>query len=150
LNRRFGLFSARSDAVGVSIAFGAFGAFGAQSARAVFVRSLWLAVAVFGLARTSHAQLGGYSTLERSVIEQKLSERSLSLEPAPEGKRIEEIQIVPLDVFDERDPMPDFVNVFHATTREHVIRRELLFEEGMPYRAALVDESARNLRTLIQ
>ena len=141
MNRRLGLFSARS---------GAALAFGMRRVLAVLARGLWLGVAVFGFARAGHAQLSGYSTLERSVIEQKLIERGLSLEAAPEGKRIEEIQIVPLDVFDERDPMPDFVNVFHVTTRERVIRRELLFEEGTPYRAALVDESARNLRTLVQ
>ena len=92
----------------------------------------------------------GYSKLERSVIEQKLSERGLSSEPAPDGKLIEDIQIVTLDVFDERDPMPDFVNVLHATSSESVIRRELLFREGEPYRASFVHETARNLRNLQQ
>ncbi|MEI9951053.1 MAG: BamA/TamA family outer membrane protein [Pseudomonadota bacterium] len=92
----------------------------------------------------------GYSLLERGVIEQHLAERGLSLEDAPEGKQIEEIQIVSLDVFDERDPMPDFVNVFHATTRDDVLRRELLFKEGEPYRATFAHETARNLRNLQQ
>ena len=92
----------------------------------------------------------GYSALERSVIQQKLSERGLVAEPAPEGKLIEEIQIISLDVFDERDPMPDFVNVLHATTGEPVIRRELLFREGEAYRASFVHETARNLRLLQQ
>lgn len=91
-----------------------------------------------------------YSALEKSVIQQKLSERGLSWESAPEGKQIEEIQIETLDVFDERDPMPDFVNVLHVTTRDRVIRRELLFHEGEPYRAAFAHETARNLRTLQQ
>ena len=92
----------------------------------------------------------GYSDLEKSVIQQKLSERGLTVDPAPEGKVIEDIQIVTLDVFDERDPMPDFVNVLHATTDEPVIRRELLFREGEPYRASFVHETARNLRALQQ
>ncbi|HEY3254324.1 MAG TPA: hypothetical protein VGJ91_10260, partial [Polyangiaceae bacterium] len=92
----------------------------------------------------------GYSTLERSVIGQKLAERGLRLESAPEGKVIEEVQIVSLDVFDERDPMPDFVNVFHATTLRQVIHRELLFKEGEPYRTTFVHETARNLRNLQQ
>jgi hypothetical protein len=91
-----------------------------------------------------------YSQLERSVIQQKLAERGLFWESAPEGKEIEEIQIATLDVFDERDPMPDFVNVLHATTTEPVIRRELLFREGEPYRATFVHETARNLRALSQ
>jgi len=92
----------------------------------------------------------GYSDLEKSVIQQKLSERGLTVDPAPDGKVIEDIQIVTLDVFDERDPMPDFVNVLHATTDEPVIRRELLFREGEPYRASFVHETARNLRGLQQ
>ena len=93
---------------------------------------------------------GAYSTLERSVIDQKLAERGLELEPSPEGKRIEQVQIAPLDVFDERDPMPDWVNVLHATTRRRVIRRELLFGEGELYQSALAHETARNLRGLAQ
>ena len=84
------------------------------------------------------------------MIRQKLSERGLELEPRPEGKRIEEVQVVTLDVFDERDPMPDFVNILHATTRKRVIARELLFEPGEPYRAVVIDETARNLRGLPQ
>ena len=92
----------------------------------------------------------GYSALERSVIEQNLAQRGLTLESAPEGKEIEQVQIVSLDVFDERDPVPDFVNVLHATTREHVIRRELLFRAGEPYRALFAHETARNLRGLQQ
>jgi hypothetical protein len=92
----------------------------------------------------------GYSSLERSVIQQSLAERGLSLEVAPEGKLIEDVQVVSLDVFDERDPVPDFVNVFHATTREPVVRRELLFHEGEPYRATFAHETARNLRNIQQ
>ncbi len=102
------------------------------------------------VSSVSRPEQDGYSALERSVIAQQLSQRGLSLESAPEGKRIEQIQIVPIDVFDERDPMPDFVNVFHATTGEQVIRRELLFKEGEPYRLAFAHETARNLRSLQQ
>jgi hypothetical protein len=94
--------------------------------------------------------VGVYSALEQSVIGQKLAERGLTLEPAPEGKRIEAIDIARMDVFDERDPMPDFVNLLHVTTRERVIRRELLLEPGMPYREVLAAETARNLRELVQ
>ena len=101
-------------------------------------------------AAPGHPESDGYSALERSVIEQKLAERGLSLDAAPEGKLIEEIVVTPLDVFDERDPMPDFVNVLHVTTRKEVIRRELLFREGEPYRAVFAHETARNLRKVQQ
>src|SRR4051812_20652940 len=106
--------------------------------------------AFWGGLRAAHAQVGVYSALEQSVIGQKLAERGLTLEPAPEGKRIEGIDIARMDVFDERDPMPDFVNLLHVTTRERVIRRELLLEPGMPYREVLAAETARNLRELVQ
>ena len=132
-------------------------------------------------ARAASAQVSGYSALEQSVVSQKLTERGLELDPEPEGKRIEDIQIVTLEVFDERDlaqvpvvfltdqsatddapppltlvprgpdaPVPDFVNILHVTTRERVIRRELLFELGEPYRSAAAHETARNLRELRQ
>ncbi|HET7542829.1 MAG TPA: hypothetical protein VFK05_23315 [Polyangiaceae bacterium] len=92
----------------------------------------------------------GYSALERSVIQQKLTEHGLTRDSSPEGKLIEDIQIVSLEVFDERDPVPDFVNVFHATTREEVIRRELLFDQGERYRSTFVHETERNLRKVPQ
>jgi hypothetical protein len=99
---------------------------------------------------SERAVLGGYSALEQSVIAQQLAERGLALDPRPEGKEIEGIEIVTLDVFDERDPMPDFVDLLHTTTRKRVIRRELLLETGTPYRSLLAQETARNLRSLIQ
>ncbi|HEX3775002.1 MAG TPA: hypothetical protein VHV51_11095, partial [Polyangiaceae bacterium] len=101
-------------------------------------------------AGVAHGQVKSYSALEQSVTEQELRARKWELDPAPEGKRIEDIQIATIDVFDERDPVPDFVDIFHTTTRKAVIRRELLFEQGSFYDQRLADESARNLRDLIQ
>ncbi len=130
MNRRLGLFSARSAALAAV--------------------KLFVLAAILGPTHQAEAELAGYSTLEQSVIAEQLGRRGLRLETRPEGKHIEAIEIATVDVFDQRDPVPDFVNVFHATTREHVIRRELLFEAGTPYRATLVDESARNLRGIPQ
>jgi hypothetical protein len=112
--------------------------------------SVLLFSSLMAYASGATAQDGRYSTLERSVIAQRLAERQLVFEPEPENKLIEEIQIVTMDVFDERDPVPDLVDVLHTKTREHVIRRELLFGEGERFRASLADESARNLRGLVQ
>jgi hypothetical protein len=69
---------------------------------------------------------------------------------APEGKFIEQVDIVIVDVFDEHDPIPDVANVVHTTTREFVIRQELLFGVGEKYSAQRADESARNLRKIRQ
>lgn len=91
-----------------------------------------------------------YSDLERETIDDELKDRGWRRDRAPDGKRIESIEIVPLDVFDERDPVPDFVNAFHATSRRYVIRRELLFRVGHPYDSGVAAESARNLRQLRQ
>lgn len=115
-----------------------------------FAHFLWLLGGLSLLPRPSSAQVADYSALEQSVIAQKLSERGLQSDPAPEGKRIESVDIVTLDVFDDRDPVPDLVNILHTTTRERVIRRELLFEPGDFYRSVAVHETERNLRDLRQ
>ena len=92
--------------------------------------------------------LGNSELEERSVV------RALGPHPdrdeAPAGKRIESVEIVRLPVFDDDDPVPDFVNIFHAQTRERYIRRELLFKPGDAYDAARVEESVRNLQLLPQ
>ncbi|MDF3068071.1 MAG: rane protein [Polyangiaceae bacterium] len=71
-------------------------------------------------------------------------------DPAPAGKRIESVQVARLAVFDEDDPVPDFVNVLHAQTRDPVIRRELLFKAGDVYSSSRVQETIRNLQLLPQ
>jgi hypothetical protein len=94
----------------------------------------------------------GLTGLERQTIGDCATRLGLSpeLDPEPDGKLIEKVDVVVLDVFDEHDPVPDWVNVFHTMTRESVVRRELLFQAGEPYRARRADETARNLRTIPQ
>jgi hypothetical protein len=91
-----------------------------------------------------------YSDYELDMIDAALKKFRGAPEPLPEGKTIESIEIVALDVFDERDPVPDFFNVFHVTSRDYVLRRELLFDEGERYQKARIEESARNLREIRQ
>lgn len=76
--------------------------------------------------------------------------RALSLEPAvqAEGKRIAWIRVVRDEVFVEDEVWPKWPNWFHATTREDVVRRELLFAEGEPYSELAIEESMRNLRVM--
>lgn len=91
---------------------------------------------------------------EASELEARTVRRALGpdpgFEPAPEGKRIESVQIVRLPVFDDEDPVPDFVNVFHMQSRERAIRRELVFEPGDRYQPERVEETLRNLQLLPQ
>jgi surface antigen Omp85-like protein len=124
----------------------AFLAFVAVSRGFVALLSAW----VFGFMLAARPA----AALEISELEARSVERALGPRPdrddAPEGKSIESVDIVRLPVFDDDDPIPDFVNVFHAQSRERVIRRELLFQPGDPYRAERVAETLRNLQILPQ
>src|SRR5882672_10696955 len=91
-----------------------------------------------------------YSPYEQQTIAGALETLKARQEPSPEGKTIERIDVVPLDVIEERDPLPGFLNLFHATSRPRVIRREMLLHQGDSYSQALVDETIRNLRQLPQ
>jgi hypothetical protein len=91
-----------------------------------------------------------YSPYERSAIDAALADKREEIDPAPEGKIVEGIDIVTLDVIDPRDLAPTLINVFHVTTKHYVVDREILLRPGSPYKAVSVEESVRNLRTLPQ
>ena len=93
---------------------------------------------------------GVYSPYEQQTIDASLQKLHVTADPNPEGKTIERIEVVPLDVIEDRDPLPNWLNVFHVTTRPSVVRREMLLREGDRYNQALVDETIRNLRQLPQ
>jgi hypothetical protein len=92
--------------------------------------------------------------VENSELEERAVTRALGpqpqREPEPEGKPIEGVEIVRLPVFDDDDPVPDFVNMFHMQSRERVIRRELLFAAGDAYSLERVQETIRVLQSLPQ
>jgi len=68
-------------------------------------------------------------------------------DPNPEGKTIDEILVATEEVVAERDPFPNFVNLFHVKTREKVIRREVLFAVGEPFSELVALETQRRLRS---
>jgi hypothetical protein len=90
------------------------------------------------------------SEYERGSVELALKKVKGEQDPVPGGKRVESIEIVPLDMIDARDFLPNFLNVFHYTTREYVIKREVLLTVGQPYDISLAYETERNLRALAQ
>jgi hypothetical protein len=107
-------------------------------------------------ASLARAQPAG-DNYERLRVEQYLGSTGLREDPAPEGKRIRRLQLVRREVFEGDDllvpvVLPTFAstwpNLFHAVTRESIIRRELLLHEGDVYSAELAEESMRNLRGL--
>lgn len=115
------------------------------------IRCRWFAVGLTVLLLTDAASAEReLSTYERSVLVELEAAVGSGREPEPEGKRIEEVIVYRLGVFDHRDPVPDFVNLLHVKTREPVIVRELLVGVGRPFAAALAAESERNLRQLQQ
>ena len=85
---------------------------------------------------------------ERELIARSLEQAGLQSEPAPQGKQIERVVIIRHPIIEPSDPWPDFLNIFHVTTREHIVNQELLFHEGDTYDEDVVRESARNLRSL--
>jgi hypothetical protein len=85
---------------------------------------------------------------EEALIARTLQQLGRGVEPAPEGKLLEEVLVATEDVVAESDPYPDFLNLFHVRTREEVVRREVLLVPGQPYSEALALETARNLRGL--
>jgi len=115
------------------------------------VRAAVLVAAIFA-ARVARAESPALSAYEATTLKEAAARVGASgiVDEAPDGKLIERVDVVILDVFDEHDPVPDVVNVFHATTREFVIHQELLFDAGQPYSSPHADESARNLRTIRQ
>jgi hypothetical protein len=95
-----------------------------------------------------------YSPYERTAIDEGVQKLGASVEPHPEGMVLEGVDVITLDVFEKRDPLPGVLmriaNWFHATTRPYIIEREVLLTPGQRWDQALVDETARNLRAFAQ
>lgn len=89
-----------------------------------------------------------YSPYEKESIRIALERTQRDIETDPEGKVIEGYDVVTLDVFEERDPIPTFFNVFHWTSKPYTVSRELLASVGDKYTKVVIDETARNLRKL--
>jgi hypothetical protein len=89
-----------------------------------------------------------YSPYEQQTMAEVLDRLHLARDPAPEGKLVERIEVVPLDPFEPRDVLPRWLNVFHVTSRPSVIRDEVLLREGGRYEQAIADDTIRNLRRL--
>jgi len=101
-------------------------------------------------APAAATQANKYSAYEAEALTLALRSHHASIDPEPDGKLLEAVDIVALDVFEPRDPVPTFLDVFHTTSKRYVIAREVLLAEGEPYRQSLVEDTVRNLRALPQ
>jgi hypothetical protein len=119
--------------------------------------ALLLALSAMLAWRGAHAELRKLSEYEKETLRRALEQTGHAIDPHPEGKWIEEIEVVSFEVFDEQDFLPtrfptpsfnlaDTANWFHTLSRPWVIRREVLLRPGQRYDASLVNESERNLR----
>jgi hypothetical protein len=108
-----------------------------------------LALVLVGTGASWPARAASYDdlgSLERQAVDEALADRSLQIDPAPAGKRIGTVHVVNHEVFSGRDWYLQFFNLFHRTTREWVIRREVLLRPGDVFDPALAEETVRNLR----
>ena len=95
-----------------------------------------------------------FSPYEHRAIADALAALHTTADDAPDGKTLEGIDIVSLEVLDHNDPVPALaarvVNTIHVTTKRYVVDREILLRVGQPYKSVTVEESVRNLRALPQ
>jgi len=90
--------------------------------------------------------IAALGSLERAALRRALIERGLALDPAPTGKRIGLIHVVTLPVFGEDERLLRWANVFHVSSKEHVIARELVVRGGDRWDPDTIAESVRRLR----
>ena len=88
-------------------------------------------------------ELGSY---ERAGLDYALKTRELTIEESPEGKLLGRIIVVNLDVFGKAEGALRYLNVLHITTRERVIRREVLLRPGKLWDSELILETQRRLK----
>lgn len=83
---------------------------------------------------------------EERLIAWGLSRREAELEPAPDGKLIDQVFIEREEIFPEANPK--FFDILHLKTRDAVVRREVLLKPGDVWNAARALETERNLRDI--
>src|SRR5882757_3233427 len=111
------------------------------------MRALVVPALVLALSGTARAfTLDELGALEREAVDEALAVRGLVVDPRPDGKRIGQIQVLNQPVFSPRDWKFQLFNLLHWTTRESIIRREVLFASGQRYDEELLEETTRNLR----
>lgn len=90
----------------------------------------------------------GLSDYEWRLVQKMMARHGLTPieRQQAEGRTIDRVIVETEEVFTPEDFYPDFLNMFHATSQESVIRREVLLGVGDAYDAELVSQSERNLR----
>jgi hypothetical protein len=85
--------------------------------------------------------------LEQESVNDALADLGIRIDWQPTGKTVRAVHVVNQEVFSRRDWWFRWFNIFHRTTRDYIIERELLIHAGERYDPALVEESVRNLQS---
>ena len=85
-------------------------------------------------------------SLERASMRRALAARGYELEPSPWDKVIGKVLVYNEDVFAEKSRLLQLLNFFHVTTKERVLRREVVVQPGELWNQERIEESARRLR----
>jgi hypothetical protein len=85
--------------------------------------------------------------LEQESVNDALVDLGIRIDWQPIGKTVRAVHVVNQEVFSRRDWWFRWFNIFHRTTRDYIIERELLIHAGDRYDPALVEESVRNLQS---
>ncbi len=106
-----------------------------------------------GLASIAWSASSSHALPELTAFEQNHVLRAcahLKLEPssAASGRRLDFIRIYRFPVMVDFEGLPQFPNLVHAVTREHIIKRELVIQPGDPYDSNRIGETIRNLKSL--
>lgn len=96
--------------------------------------------------KPSSNRLEALGSYERSAVRLALEKRKLELEDAPEGRVLGKIHVYNLAVFGRAEGFLRLINFLHITTREQVIRREVLMDPGELWDQDLVDETQRAIK----
>ncbi len=85
-------------------------------------------------------------SLERAALHKALTGRGLTVDRAPWGKTVGQIHVVTLPVFADGDGFLTVFNYLHTTTREFIVKREVVLRPGETWHQSAIDETARALR----
>ncbi|MBA3454797.1 MAG: hypothetical protein H0T42_17045, partial [Deltaproteobacteria bacterium] len=90
--------------------------------------------------------LATLGSLERASMLRALAARGYELEPSPWGKVIGKVHVYNEDVFAEKTRLLQLLNFFHVTTKERVLREEVVVQPGELWDQERIQETARRLR----
>lgn len=111
--------------------------------------ALCLALIAVGSMVTTPALASTWESLsdvERAAADAALTDLDLEPEPSPEGRTIGRIHVSTREVFEADSDGLRWANLFHWTTKQHVVEREVLLRPGEVWDEQRVAESERNLR----